>query len=88
MESWDEQITAEPEPTFTLCNNISNPRQPRQLFLRYLKTVYGRPTASRVRHELDSLGVSDENFTAWKQQSFRRMMDALNNPPQSLLNRR
>ena len=88
MENWDVDSAAQPEPTFTLCDNISNPRQPRQSFLRYLKTVYGRPTASRVRYELDSLGVSDENFTAWKQQSFRRMMDALDNPPESLLNRR
>jgi len=88
MEDLDCESAARPQPNFTLYNNISDQRHPRQLFLRYLKTVYGRPTASRVRHQLDSLGVTDENFTTWKQQSFSRSMDALENPPESLLNRR
>jgi len=88
MEDWDCESARQPEPNFTLCNNISYQRHPRQLLIRYIKTVYGRPTTSRVRRELDSMVITDVTFTTWKEQSFKRMVDALENPTESLLNRR
>jgi len=88
MEDWDCESAAQPEPNFTLVNNISYQRHPRQLFLRYLKMICGRPTASRVGHELDSMGITDVNVTAWNEHSFKRMLDALDNAPEPLLNRR
>jgi len=88
-EDWDTEAKAQPEPTYTLPS--SSPYQQhgqKQFFLRYAKTIHGRETAARVRAELNSLKITEENFAQWKQESLQRAIDKIDNPPENLLRRR
>ena len=82
MEDWDAECKSQPEPAFTVLTTISTsqPLIPKDLFLRYLKSVHGRDTAHRVREELGSQHITNSNFNRWKAESSQKMTDKLNNP--------
>ena len=80
MEEWDTECKSQPEPVFTLLTTTPWPLKPKDLFLRYVKTVHGRNTAHRVREQLNSHHITNANFNSWKAESFQHMIDKLNNP--------
>ena len=80
MEDWDAECKSQPEPAFTLVTTTPWPLKPKDLFLRYVKTVHGRNTAHRVTEQLKSQHITNANFNSWKAESFQHMIDKLNNP--------
>jgi len=73
-EDWDVECQLDPEPDFKL-TTMTTTSHPKDVFLRYLKTVRGRSTARRIREELNSQQITNANFNNWKEQSFKKMMD-------------
>ena len=53
MEDWDTECKLRPEPVFKLQMTTPRPLKPKDSFLRYVKTVYGRPCPRSHRYELD-----------------------------------
>jgi len=74
-EDWDAECQSQPEADFKLTTTTTATSQPKDSFLRYLKTVHGRSTAHRIREELNSRQITNANFNQWKEESFKKMMD-------------
>jgi len=87
MGNWDSERQSEPEPPFTLTKTPSYQqyRLKQFFFLKYVKTIHGRDTAAKVRMELDSLKITEQNFHQWKEASLQKAMDKIENPPENLL---
>ena len=85
-EDWNSEANSQPEPPFTLTRTPPHQQHgQKQFFLKYVKTIHGRETAARVRAELNALKITEQNFQQWKQASFQKAMDKIDNPPQNLL---
>jgi len=53
-EDWDAECQSQPEADFKLTMTTTTTSQPKDSFLRYLKTVHRRSTTHRIREELYS----------------------------------
>ena len=88
-EDWDSECVNNPSPSFTLYqNNPDQSRRPKEHFLKYLRVVHGREVANRIRVELYSQKINENNFNEWKDQSLRKALYKSDNPPENLLRRR
>jgi len=88
-EDWDSECASNPSPSFTLYQkNTDQLRRPKEHFLKYLRVVHGREVARRIRAEMDSLKITENNFNAWKGQSLYHALYNIDNPPENLLRRR
>jgi len=70
-EDWDAEITYNPENSFSLyATTPQSVRQPKTAFLRYVRVVYGSDIAIRVREQLVSHKITDQNFQQFRHSSF------------------
>jgi len=87
-EDWGAEANINPEPTFNLPDStptLYQQRHPKQLFLKYVKVVHGREMAAKVRNQFNAERITEKNFEQWREESFRRAKDKLENPPKNLL---
>jgi len=84
-ENWDAEAKTRPEPTFNVTNSIPPQNRPKQSYLKYLKTVHGREMAAKARTEFYNLKVNEGNFNQWKEESLRKAIHEMENPPKNLL---
>jgi len=84
-EDWGAEAAARPEPTFSLTNLTAAQKRPMQSYLKYLKTVHGRDMAAKARTEFYYAKITEANFTSWKEESLRKAIHEMENPPKNLL---
>jgi len=84
-ENWGAEAATRLEPSFSLTNLTPNQNWPKQSYLKYLKTVHGREMAAKARTDFYYLKVNEANFNQWKEESLRRAIHEMENPPKNLL---
>jgi len=87
-EDWGAQATADPEPTFNFPGSTPIPQQqqrPKLSYLRYVKVVHGRDMAAKVRSQLNAEKITERNFYQWREESLKKAIDKVENPPVNLL---
>jgi len=84
-EDWDLEAKARTEPAFNLQYSTPPQHRPKQSYLKYLKTVHGGEMAAKARSELNYLKVDERNFHQWREQSLRKAIHKMENPPENLL---
>jgi len=70
-ENWDAEATQNSENNLSLyATKSQSVRQPKTAFLRYVRVVHGTDVAIRVREQLASHNITDQNFEQFKHTSF------------------
>ena len=77
-ESWEAEIQENPAPSFTLYPITTTVRNPKQQFLRYVRTVYGTDKAREIRETLQAAGITDSNFAQWQKSTHLRVLASTN----------
>jgi len=69
-EKWDAEATQNPENNFSLYATSQSVQRPKTAFLRYVRIVHGTDVAIRVREQLASQKITDQNVEQFKHSSF------------------
>jgi len=77
-EDWDGECQLDPEPEFRITTTTSqlNLLKPKDSFIRYVKTVYGRTIAHQIKQELDIQHITNSNYNIKKEQSLQKMINS------------